>query len=194
MMSGQENEEEHISTKHILFTVSGAFSGLEDIIEKREKGSKFGFDRQYEQNSTKKINLENVQTTDLVNYGFETEFIGRLPVKVACQPLTQSDLKNILTDSKASHIKQCVEAFKGYDISTIVTDCAYDEIAKKAIESHTLEFLRKNKSSFARIFIPPHGGTKVVVAANEAAAKRQAALDAQLEASTNAANELNSKK
>merc|ERR1711871_1657408 len=68
------------------------------------------------------------------------------------------------------------------------------EIAKKAIESHTLEFLRKNKSSFARIFIPPHGGTKVVVAANEAAAKRQAALDAQLEASTNAANMLSSKK
>jgi len=68
------------------------------------------------------------------------------------------------------------------------------EIAKTAIETHTLEFLRKNKSSFARVFIPPHGGTKVVVAANEAAAKRQTALDAQLEASTNAANELNSKK
>ena len=137
MMSGQESEEDNISTKHILFIVSGAFSGLEDIIEKREKGSKFGFDRQYDQSNTQTASLESVQTEDLVNYGFETEFIGRLPVKVACNPLSESDLKAILTDSKASHIKQCIEAFKGYEVSAIVTDCAYDEIAKKAIEEKT---------------------------------------------------------
>lgn len=137
MMGGQQNEEETISTKHILFILSGAFIGLEDIIQKREQGSKFGFDRAYDKKDEQTTTLHNVRTEDLVKYGFETEFIGRLPVRVCCDPLTKDDMIHILRDSKSSYLKQCTMAFEGYGIEAFVIPETFEIIADKAIKEQT---------------------------------------------------------
>jgi len=137
MMGGQSNEEETISTKHILFILSGAFVGLEDLIQKREQGSKFGFDREYDGKSTQTPSLHRVKTDDLVKYGFETEFIGRLPVRVCCDPLTKDDLIHILKDSKSSYLKQCTVAFEGYGIEAFVVPETFEIIADEAIKEET---------------------------------------------------------
>jgi ATP-dependent Clp protease ATP-binding subunit ClpX len=50
--------------------------------------------------------LQEVTTQDLLDFGFEHEFIGRLPVWVACEPLSEEDLFAVLTQSEHSVIKQ----------------------------------------------------------------------------------------
>ena len=41
-INGNAEKNETINTKHILFIVSGAFEGLDDIIKKEQKGQSLG--------------------------------------------------------------------------------------------------------------------------------------------------------
>lgn len=93
-----------ISTKNILFIASGAFSGLENIIHQRMSGSR------------KAATLADASTADLIRYGLEPEFIGRLPVRVACHSLDTNDLYKVLAVSESSLIRQYERAFSAYGI------------------------------------------------------------------------------
>src|SRR5512140_564076 len=73
-----------INTKHILFIVSGAFGGLEQIIRKRLREATIGFGAKERPLETPEQVLDHAQTTDFIEFGFEPEFIGRLPVRVVC--------------------------------------------------------------------------------------------------------------
>ena len=73
----------------------------------------------------------------MIKYGFEPEFVGRLPVRVACESLNAEDLKNILVSSEGSILKQYMDDFGGYDITLNVEDDALSEIAKLASEEKT---------------------------------------------------------
>ena len=128
-----------VNTGKILFIVSGAFNGLEKIIEKRLKRNAIGFDRtQKQQNSTDQIGLfQAVTTQDFIEFGFEPEFIGRLPVRVSCEHLQIDDLFQILKDSEGSIIGQYVRAFAAYGIETSFTEDALRSIAVKAFREKT---------------------------------------------------------
>src|SRR4051812_33523817 len=76
-----------INTKHILFIVSGAFDGLEKIIRKRIREATIGFAARGREVSDDQT-FEHASTRDFIDFGFEPEFIGRLPVRVVCQPLS----------------------------------------------------------------------------------------------------------
>jgi len=137
MNKSGKKRKKTINTRHILFIVSGAFSNLSELIQRRVSGSKIGFmsdgaviDDTYEF-------LRQVETPDLVNYGFEPEFIGRLPVRVACESLKAEDLKSILTNSKGSILKQYVEDFAGYGIEFDIDESAMTKVAEKAYEEQT---------------------------------------------------------
>src|ERR1051325_11245152 len=73
-----------INTKHILFIVSGAFDGLEDKVRKRLPGASIGFAAKERSAETAEEVLSLAQTRDFLEFGFEPEFIGRLPVRVVC--------------------------------------------------------------------------------------------------------------
>ena len=77
----------YVDTTDILFILSGAFVGLEDIVARRTgKGvDRIGFDqcKQKEESSS----LEDVSPTDLREFGFIPEFIGRFPVVTHVNPL-----------------------------------------------------------------------------------------------------------
>jgi len=89
-----------INTKHILFVVSGAFDGLEKIVGRRLREASIGFStRQPVAEQTERW-LEHAQTRDFIDFGFEPEFIGRLPVRVVCHPLNVDDLFHILKTSR----------------------------------------------------------------------------------------------
>ena len=68
-----------INTKHILFIVSGAFDGLEKIIRKRLREATIGFGAKDRPLETPEDVLGHAQTPDFIEFGFEPEFIGRLP-------------------------------------------------------------------------------------------------------------------
>ena len=66
-----------MNTKNILFIVSGAFAGLEEIIGKRLNQQAIGFGSKKEKEKLTKSELfSSVRAEDLINYGFESEFIG----------------------------------------------------------------------------------------------------------------------
>lgn len=130
-----------VNTRYILFIVSGAFSGLEKIIAKRLDSKAIGFQTAADDESkvvaSQDAIFHHATTNDFVDFGFEPEFIGRLPVRVACNHLSVPDLVHILNDSEGSILKQYKAAFKGYGIDLDFTDEAIEEIARKAYHEKT---------------------------------------------------------
>ena len=101
-----------INTKHILFIVSGAFDGLEKIARKRLREATIGFAAAKEQlPETPDEVLAAAQTRDFIEFGFEPEFIGRLPVRVVCHALNVDDLFLILKNSEGSIVRQYEQDF-----------------------------------------------------------------------------------
>lgn len=126
-----------INTRHILFIVSGAFTGLEDIITKRLNRNKIGFQHTNDKRETAKDLLPSVTTQDFIDYGFEPEFIGRLPVRVACRSLKISQLLAILKNSEGSILRQYEAAFSAYGIKLTLRDDALELIARRAQKEKT---------------------------------------------------------
>ena len=125
-----------INTRHILFIVSGAFDGLDKIIEKRTRETKIGFASARNNNDLEPGAVENiytqVTTQDFIEFGFEPEFIGRLPVRVVCNPLTETDLFHILKFSEGSIMRQYEQSFGAYNIEVFFQEEAMHEIARLA--------------------------------------------------------------
>ena len=133
MRGGGGGQPEVANTRHILFIVSGAFSGLEEIVRHRlaaegeavprEAGADWFFSR--------------AETADLISYGLEPEFVGRLPVRVACHALDTEDLFSVLRDSESSLIHQYERAFSAYGIRAEFTESALRALAARAARENT---------------------------------------------------------
>jgi endopeptidase Clp ATP-binding regulatory subunit ClpX len=126
-----------INTKHILFIVSGAFGGIEKIIQQRLRQSAIGFaarERQVE--STEEV-LDLARTRDFIEFGFEPEFIGRLPVRVVCHPLNVDDLFLILKNSEGSIVRQYERDFAAYGIEALFSEEGLRRIAERAGDEQT---------------------------------------------------------
>ncbi len=126
-----------INTRHILFIVSGAFNGLTPIIRKRIGAQSIGFLGRASSLLQDEDYLALVKSTDFIEYGFESEFVGRLPVVVACQELGVEDLFKILKHSEGSIIRQYIQAFDAYGIDLVFTDEGLHRIAEKAYLEQT---------------------------------------------------------
>ncbi len=130
-------DREVINTKHILFIVSGAFTGLRDIIEARVSKGSLGLGGELKDEKSDSEYLRQVATEDLIEFGFEPEFVGRLPVRVTCHELSEKDLFDILKYSEGSILKQYRQAFKSYDIQFCFEDSGLKAIAEKAYKEKT---------------------------------------------------------
>ena len=140
-----------ISTKHILFIVSGAFDKMADSIKKRIGANAIGFNTGTEGSGEDASSyLRYVETQDFIKYGYEPEFIGRLPVRVTCDSLTADDLSQILTTSEGSILQQYHTDFAGYGIDFNITSEAVHEIARRAHSEKT--GARGLMTVFERIF------------------------------------------
>ncbi len=137
MQSKGKVDREIINTKHILFIVSGAFTGLRDIIAQRVSRGALGLGGELKNEKTDSEYLTQVATEDLIEFGFEPEFVGRLPVRVSCHELSEKDLFDILKYSEGSILKQYRQAFKSYNIQFCFEDSGLKEIAKKAFTEKT---------------------------------------------------------
>jgi endopeptidase Clp ATP-binding regulatory subunit ClpX len=126
-----------INTRHILFIVSGAFNGMVPIVRKRIGAQKIGFRGKSGQATADMDFLAQVKSTDFIEYGFESEFIGRLPVVVSCHELGVEDLFQILKHSEGSIIRQYVRAFDAYGIDLVFTDEGMHRLAEKAYLEQT---------------------------------------------------------
>ena len=139
MQRGKDPGPRTISTRHILFIVSGAFDRLADIVRRRVKSGHIGFASAGGQSDGFQESdwLKLAQTSDFVEYGFEPEFIGRLPVRIVCEPLGVKDLERILMCAEGNVLEQYKRDFAGYGIELKVDPDAIPLIAARAAEEKT---------------------------------------------------------
>jgi len=129
-------KRETINTRHILFVVSGAFERLKQQVSRRISQSQIGFSAEPMQVMDNEL-FQQVTTQDFVEYGFEPEFIGRLPVRVVCEDLVADDLFQIMKDSEGSLLRQYERAFRAYGIQISFDDEALRLIAAAAAQERT---------------------------------------------------------
>jgi len=90
-----------IDTRNILFICGGAFEGLDEIVRRRiGKDSTIGFGKSAKDRLQEENVLHQVIPDDLLKFGLIPEFIGRLPIVAALDPLTHDDLIRILVEPK----------------------------------------------------------------------------------------------
>ncbi len=158
-----------IDTTNILFICGGAFVGIDKIVESRKNDSTLGFNALIKTNEEKeKINfVKELQPNDLIKFGLIPEFIGRLPVVVGLDDLTQEALVKILTEPKNSIIKQYKLMFKMDGVDIEFSDDAINAIAKKAMDLKTgargLRTIIESKMTKLMFEVPSYKDIKKII-------------------------------
>ncbi len=134
---GGKPKREMINTRNILFIVSGAFEKLRELVERRVLKGRIGFTQESASQVSPEELMRLATTRDFIDYGFEPEFIGRLPVRVVCEHLTADDLFEIMKRSEGSIIRQYVRDFQAYGIEAVFEEEALRTIAARAEEEKT---------------------------------------------------------
>jgi ATP-dependent Clp protease ATP-binding subunit ClpX len=132
-----KREKKKINTKHILFIMSGAFNGLDEMVKKRLNRQGIGFGAEIRSRDEKVQFLKKVKAEDLIEYGFESEFIGRLPVVTVFEHLEVEDLYKILRNPKSPIVIGKKRDFKAYGIHLLFEDDALLRIAENALQERT---------------------------------------------------------
>ena len=131
-----------VDTTNILFICGGAFVGLDKIVQRRIGHHVLGFNsadavqKQEEQLSPARI-LHAAEPEDLVRYGLIPEFIGRLPVVTALDPLVKEDLIKILTEPKNSLTRQYEKLLAYENVKLLFEPEALEALAEKAVAKGT---------------------------------------------------------
>ncbi|ARU63335.1 ATP-dependent protease ATP-binding subunit ClpX [Tumebacillus avium] len=126
-----------IDTKDIMFICGGAFDGMESIIKRRMGEKVIGFGQTDQKKDEREFVLSRLMPEDLQRYGLIPEFVGRLPVLTALEPLDVEALKRILTEPKNAIVKQYNRLLQMDNVELEFTDEALEEIAKEAIKRKT---------------------------------------------------------
>lgn len=125
-------------TTNVMFICGGAFDGLEKIIRKRLGEKVIGFIGNPDKNDKESQEvLKMVQPEDLLRYGLIPEFIGRLPVIVTLEPLTEDALVEIITKPKNALLKQYKKLFSMDNVELEIEEEAIRRIASRALEKKT---------------------------------------------------------
>jgi ATP-dependent Clp protease ATP-binding subunit ClpX len=123
----------YIDTSNILFIGSGAFIGIDDIINKRLGGRKIGFDACHKDEEISTDNIKQYTTSqDLRDFGMIPEFVGRFPIVTNVEKLDEETLVRILKEPKNSIIKQYTALLNMDDVNIEFTEEALNKIAKLA--------------------------------------------------------------
>ncbi len=116
-----------IDTSKILFIAGGAFSDLNKIVERRQRGTSIGFAAASPSDQSAEATPE-----DFIKFGMIPEFCGRFPITVPIDHLTQSDFVRILTEPKNNLIAQMQFYFESDEVELAFTEGAIDAVAELA--------------------------------------------------------------
>jgi len=116
-----------VDTTDILFICAGTFSDL-DMYSATTQSIGFA---DAEQRAEQR---RRVSTKDLLDYGMVQEFLGRLPVVVGLDLLSEDDLLKILTVPPDSLLREYKELLAVDDVDLHVTQGALREIVSYAVE------------------------------------------------------------
>jgi ATP-dependent Clp protease ATP-binding subunit ClpX len=132
-----KRQKRSVNTKNILFIMSGAFNDLTQIIKKRIKDQRIGFGAHITSPKEEIDLLTHVKSEDLIVYGFESEFVGRLPVRSVFENLTKNDLFEILKNPNNPIIMSKKLDFAAYGINIKFDDETLRILAENAFGENT---------------------------------------------------------
>jgi len=139
-----------IDTTNILFIASGAFVGLDRIIQNRVQGTAMGFGAQLDR--AIESTMEKIIPDDLVRYGMIPEFVGRFGSCVNLHDLDKSQLINILTQVRGNFVKQYQWLFEEDGVELNFDAESLDIIAERTLKSRT--GARGLHSELERVLLP----------------------------------------
>ncbi len=132
-----KRDKRSVNTGNILFIMSGAFTDLAPIIEKRLSKQGIGFGARIRKSAEQLDILQHVRSEDLIAFGFESEFVGRLPVRAVFEHLTEDDLYQILKNPNNPIVLGKKLDFAAYDIEVKFEDQLLRMLAKHAFAENT---------------------------------------------------------
>jgi len=132
-----KRDKRSVNTGNILFIMSGAFTDLGPIIEKRLSKQGIGFGARIRKAEEQIDILKHIRSEDLIEFGFESEFVGRLPVRAVFEHLTEDDLYEILKNPNNPIILGKKLDFAAYDIEVKFEDRLLQILAGHAFAENT---------------------------------------------------------
>ena len=132
-----KRDKRSVNTGRVLFIMSGAFTDLAPIIQKRLSKQGIGFGAHIRKSAEQIDILKHVRSEDLIEFGFESEFVGRLPVRSVFEHLTEDDLYQILKNPNNPIILGKKLDFAAYDIEVKFEDQLLRTLAKHAFAENT---------------------------------------------------------
>ena len=147
-----KRERKSINTRNILFIMSGAFSELPEIVKKRTTDQSIGFSARKQERQKPADIMKKSRAEDLIEFGFESEFVGRLPVKAVFEELSAGDLLDILKNPNNPVILNKRLDFATYGIDIKFSDEALANLAEQAQTENT--GARGLVSVIERVLIP----------------------------------------
>ena len=132
-----KREKQSVNTANILFIMSGAFTDLVPIIQKRLAKQEIGFGARIKDSQVQIDVLKQIKSEDLIQFGFESEFVGRLPVHAVFEHLTEQDLYNILKNPNNPILLGKKLDFAAYGIEIKFEDQVLQMLAKLAFAENT---------------------------------------------------------
>ena len=132
-----KRDKRSVNTGNILFIMSGAFGDLTQIVKKRIAAQGIGFGAPLKTLTEDSEVIKQAKAEDLIEFGFESEFVGRLPVRAVFEKLTESDLFEILKNPSNPIILGKKLDFAAYGIDIKFEDRALRILAKNAFQENT---------------------------------------------------------
>jgi len=132
-----KRERRTVNTRHILFIMSGAFNELPEIIRRRINKKSVGFTSDVREKGADEEYFRQLTSQDLVAFGFENEFVGRIPVHVTLDKLSAEDLHQILRNPNNPVIISKKRDFASYGIELAFEDAALEKMAHMAADMQT---------------------------------------------------------
>ena len=120
-LSDHRADQQRIDTTNILFICGGAFSGIQDIVERRTHGNP-------------PFDYSQITEQDLSSFGMMPELIGRLPVRTHLKALGEAELVDILTKPKNALCREYAHILSLNNHKLIFTPEALKAIAARALK------------------------------------------------------------
>ncbi len=138
----KEGESQVLDTRNILFIAGGAFSGLENLVDKRLQPEKSGIGFHVQPASAEEIGdrdriFHETHPDDLKHFGLIPEFIGRFPVIASLDRLDVDALVSILTEPRNALVRQYSQLFSYDRVELEFTHDALRAIAEQALARGT---------------------------------------------------------
>lgn len=133
-----EQSEIEVNTENILFICGGAFVGLSEIVKKNRQGkSTIGFGADITDTDVDCDLYLGASSDDLISYGMIPEFVGRFPVLVTLEHLTETDMESILKEPKNSIVEQYTRLFEIDGVGLSFADKYIKSVAQKGFNQRT---------------------------------------------------------